>query len=1199
MLSFTNYKKSLEAARLSQLQDFAALREEGINAFIAGLKSDIEIVQCLYNIKRNLPILSAYSSNPQDLKFVSAKEMLDGQLPRMQKLLKLMTVALLNTDGKVVYSSDSEHYPKRYLQLLYDSQQKIFIEGKHGVYISDVLVNKKKNNKPEILVSAPAFDSKGVMIGVIVFEVDMAPIYDFINNVAGLGTTGEVLIGKRIGNKVFFLNPLRNDRKSVFKRSIPLGDKLGRPIQQAVQGKTGVGQLIDYRGKKVIAAWRYIPSLQWGMVAKIDADEALADVSKLKILVFFILIFVSFLVSLLAFFIAQYISGPLKKLSEGAQKIGRGDLDHKIGMGQKDEIGQLSRVFDKMAEDLKKIMASRDDLNKEIVERKLAQEKIHSLLDQFELLAMTAENLLRADNPKKVINSLCQAVMERLGCHVFFNFFVDKKAGRLHLNAFAGIPEQEALQIEWLDYGVAVCGCAARDGCRIIAEHIPTTDDPRTELVKSFGVKAYACHPILGEGQEVLGTLSFGTRSRETFTDEDLSLMKAVTGQVAVAMIRMRIQEDLRDNESRLNAVLEAGEFGIWGLDIKTRKAWRSLRHDQTFGYKELLPEWTYDMFLSHVLPEDRENVNNKFGKAIVEGTNWDFECRIKRGDGVVRWIWAQGKPLLDVHHKVTQISGFVKDITEHKKIEKEALEARKRLETLMDALPVGVSFSDDQTCQRITGNAAVLAQFEVGEKDNLSASAPDNNASGRKLQFFNEGRQISESELPLQRAVKENRVIPAMELEVVLPSGKHWFAMVSGAPVCDDHGKVLGGVAVTVDITDRKKNEETLRQKEERLNELLQRLTYHVDNSPLAVIEWGPDMRLIRWSGIAEQMFGWKSQEVLGKRMDDFHWIYHEDEAKVDDVSSQLQAGLKLRVFSANRNYRKDGAVIYCEWYNSSLFDSSGKLRSILSLVLDVTAQKQAEEVLKRDKKTLEELVKKNSQELLETQLELVMAKRLSDIGTLAATVAHELRNPLAAIHMAAYNLYRKAQNPQLEKHFNVIEKKIDESDQIINNLLFYSRIRSPQYQEVCLGDILEECIPAGRSRHAKEKINLVRDYELAGKMLFQADPVQLKEVFSNLINNAFDAMRDKRGDIKIIGDVEGQFLRIQVIDTGIGIEEDVLQMVFDPFFTTKAQGTGLGLTVCKQIIAAHDGSIDMTSQKGQGTTVTVRLPFSKGSHV
>lgn len=136
---------------------------------------------------------------------------------------------------------------------------------------------------------------------------------------------------------------------------------------------------------------------------------------------------------------------------------------------------------------------------------------------------------------------------------------------------------------------------------------------------------------------------------------------------------------------------------------------------------------------------------------------------------------------------------------------EQELFEVQQRFKALMDALPVGVNFSDDVTCEHIWGNPAAQAQFEVGPQDNISASALDKRSPGRQAKFFRDGRQISASELPVQRAVAENRNIPPFELEVQLPNGRRWFAEASGAPIHDKNGNVIGGVAVTVDITERK----------------------------------------------------------------------------------------------------------------------------------------------------------------------------------------------------------------------------------------------------------------------------------------------------------------------------------------------------------------------------------------------------------
>lgn len=152
-------------------------------------------------------------------------------------------------------------------------------------------------------------------------------------------------------------------------------------------------------------------------------------------------------------------------------------------------------------------------------------------------------------------------------------------------------------------------------------------------------------------------------------------------------------------------------------------------------------------------------------------------------------------------------------EIAERKEAERALAESEQRLQALMQALPVGVSFSSDSTCQKITGNMALLSQFEGSPNDNFSSSAPQENARGRQVQFFQDGRPIDGTELPLQRAVAENREIKPTEYEVLLPGGRRWFMEGSGAPIRDHQGNVIAGVAVTLDISERKRVENELRK--------------------------------------------------------------------------------------------------------------------------------------------------------------------------------------------------------------------------------------------------------------------------------------------------------------------------------------------------------------------------------------------------
>ncbi|MBI4776204.1 MAG: response regulator [Deltaproteobacteria bacterium] len=189
---------------------------------------------------------------------------------------------------------------------------------------------------------------------------------------------------------------------------------------------------------------------------------------------------------------------------------------------------------------------------RDISRRRQAEEELRTSKERLELLAMVAERLLRAEDPQAIVEELCRAVMAHIDCRFFFNYLVEEPGRRLHLNACAGISPEAAAAIRQLDFGVAVCGCVARDGERIIAEDIQYSNDFRTQLVKSYGVQAYCCHPLLFQGR-LIGTLSFGATTRTRFASDEIALMKSVSDQVSVAMQRLQSEQALRD----LNVTLE------------------------------------------------------------------------------------------------------------------------------------------------------------------------------------------------------------------------------------------------------------------------------------------------------------------------------------------------------------------------------------------------------------------------------------------------------------------------------------------------------------------------------------------------------------------------------------------------------------------------------------------------------------------
>ena len=375
--------------------------------------------------------------------------------------------------------------------------------------------------------------------------------------------------------------------------------------------------------------------------------------------------------------------------------------------------------------------------------------------------------------------------------------------------------------------------------------------------------------------------------------------------------------------------------------------------------------------------------------------------------------------------------------------------------------------------------------------------------------------------------------------------------------------------------LAERKNAEETVRQ----LAQLL-RLSFD------AIIVWRLDGGIETWNRGAEELYGYAEDEVLAQVPVDVlktrypvPWpeierILQERGRWEGELRHATQRGTEVTVFARLQLVRRPDGHEY-----------------VLEINRDITERKKAREVLQRDRDTLEKLVEERTQELLYARQEMERAKHLSDIGTLAATVAHELRNPLATIGMAAYNIKRKVNLAEVGKHVSDIEKKVAESDQIISNLLFYSRIKPPCQEVVDLGDLLGECIEEAEKRSEKA-IRFAREFECLKNVPVEVDPVQIKEVFNNILNNAVDAVPDKCAQVKVGAGVQGDVVQVTIEDNGPGIAEDIVAKVFDPFFTTKSKGTGLGLSICRQVVSLHEGDIGLESEPGRGTTVIVRLP-------
>jgi signal transduction histidine kinase len=285
----------------------------------------------------------------------------------------------------------------------------------------------------------------------------------------------------------------------------------------------------------------------------------------------------------------------------------------------------------------------------------------------------------------------------------------------------------------------------------------------------------------------------------------------------------------------------------------------------------------------------------------------------------------------------------------------------------------------------------------------------------------------------------------------------------------------------------------------------------------------------------------------------------------------------------------------------------------SFLISVRDISRRKFAEEELRRYSETLEQTVADRTHELREAQDSLLRSEKLSVLGQMAGSVGHELRTPLSTISNAAYYLNMVLGKPeeQIAEYLDIIRSQTRRAEKIIADLLDFARVKALNRQEVQLADVVELVL----EKHAPpDAIQVAIDIpdDLPDVV---ADPLHIDQVLSNLVMNAYQAM--PQGGTLTVGSThvaggsrqsavngrlhEGSSLPtapcvlLTVQDSGSGIAPENIEKLFEPLFTTKSKGIGLGLAVCKNLVEANGGSIEVQSTPGQGSMFRVTLPAAQ----
>ncbi|MEJ2591138.1 MAG: PAS domain S-box protein [Candidatus Thiodiazotropha sp.] len=568
--------------------------------------------------------------------------------------------------------------------------------------------------------------------------------------------------------------------------------------------------------------------------------------------------------------------------------------------------------------------------------------------------------------------------------------------------------------------------------------------------------------------------------------------------------------------------------------------------------------------------------------EAVLRGEAVAFEVWLPYAQGGSRYVSAQYIPDRNAQGAVQGFFALISDITEKRRIEEqlEKLNAENRrsleeMRALLDAAPVGIFLGRDKACSDILMNRAGAEMLRIPANVNPSMNGPD--ADKLNFRVFRYGRELTPDELPMQLAASQACSIEGIEERVEFPDGSHVDLLTYAAPIFDADGNVQGCVGTFADVT-------RSRQMERMFRETSERLRAHIENTPLGIIEWDRETRITNWSGSAENVFGWSANEALGKTLKELGLIYEADEAHVTHVVTELLDGRKETNRCQNRNYRKDGSVIWCEWFNSVIRDSNGEILSALSVALDITERQRLEDALHERTRMLEE------------------ADRRKDV--FLAMLGHELRNPLMPIRNVVHLLTMQGGGGvDIGWAAQVIERQTGHLQRMVDDLLDMARIRKGELNieksRIQLRPLVEEAISMLQPMVDEKHHHLSRKITQEA-LTVSGDATRLLQVFSNLISNAVRYTPDN-GEIKVtLARVAGDKALIAVEDNGNGISSELLPNVFDIFNRAESHsersnaGLGLGLSLVKQFVRLHQGEVNVESDGiGKGSRFSVTLPL------
>lgn len=543
-LAHQNASQTVEARLVAQLTTVADLKQEQILTWLDDRTSDTRLLADNFLNEEHFTEILDLTVDP-DRRKAFAGFLTDNLYGLQQARAGYIEIMYVDTSGKVILSTDQS----RIGRILWDYPVVAgTLNAPDGPFIQDIYRHSETGQLEMAfghvlhIVDLETFEVQEEVNGLVVIRVLMEEtIYPLISGWPGMGESGETLLVRAEGDETVFMNPLRFNQNPALEFRMPVDSSLAKPAHLGARGQEGIIKTLDYRGVPVLAAYRYIPGVNWGFVAKQDQAEAFAPVTALTRQWITVTVLVLLVAVGAAGLMTRALTNPLEKLVATARAVTRGDLETEIPIYQEDEIGVLSDALRTM---LSAIRHSHEAL------------RVHG--EELEALYNLSQEFLGTLDQEITLDTALSYAIAGTNAEAGSILLADPNANEIAIRAVIGFPQELIGQRFPVDAHTA-------PGFALTQRKPISAVDLRTEsrfnvppMIEEMGIRANLAVPMQVNNRSI-GALVVDSFSPRTFSDEEIRLAQSIANHTAIALERARLYEDLGESYDRtLDALVAA-----------------------------------------------------------------------------------------------------------------------------------------------------------------------------------------------------------------------------------------------------------------------------------------------------------------------------------------------------------------------------------------------------------------------------------------------------------------------------------------------------------------------------------------------------------------------------------------------------------------------------------------------------------------